>query len=441
MMMSATDAKTLHIFQTTFPDEYKVRFARAPGRVNLIGEHTDYNGLPVLPMAIDREIIIAFSLNPKSFIELVNSADFPPCNFPISGDIPHYEMGEWGNYAKAGAQAIWNWTARHCPEKLPLKGFRGCVGGTIPPGAGLSSSSALIVAVAVALVDVNGINISKPEFADLLAKGERYVGTEGGGMDQAVSIMAEKGKALKIDFFPLRTRPVPLPNSYEIVVANSLVSAKKTGNARSAYNMRVAECKLGLEMLIHDSQIQKAELLRDISTLKDWPNILSSVPDGLLSLTEIAEYTGIAADDLGQKCLQHFTDNMPDSFYPKERCRHVLTEAERVECAADAMERGDAAALGELMNESHASCARDYEISCPELDSLVSLLRSNGAIGARLTGAGFGGCAVALVKSNDVEKLIDGVWKSYYENLDVAPNRDQVIFTCSPVDGAGIIDL
>lgn len=439
MKMSATDdihRTILSDFKSAFPDESVVKFVHAPGRVNLIGEHTDYNGLPVLPMAIDREIIISYSPYSKSFIELINTAEYPPCNFPLSGDIPHYEMGEWGNYVKAGAQALWNWTARHHPEKLPLNGFRGCVGGTIPPGVGLSSSSALVVAIATALVAVNGLNISKPELADLLARGERYVGTEGGGMDQTISIMSEKGKALKIDFFPLRTRPVPLPEGYEIVVANSLVSAKKTGNARLAYNMRVAECKLSLEMFMHDLQIQKAELLRDIYVLKDWPEILAGFPDGPLSLTDIAEYTGKAADDLRQKCLRSFEDDIPDSFYPKERCRHVLTECERVERTVDAMELGDVAVMGALMNESHASCALDYEISCPELDCLVSALRLHGAIGARLTGAGFGGCAVALVKLNDVGKLIDGVWETYYKNIDVSLDRDQVIFACLSVDGA-----
>lgn len=442
----------LNTFRSIFPNESMLQFVRAPGRVNLIGEHTDYNGLPVLPMAINREIVIAFSSDPKPFIELISTAEYLTCNFSMSADIPHYEIGQWGNYAKAGAQAIWQWTAKHQPELLPLKGFRGCLGGTIPPGSGLSSSSALVVAIAVALVAVNDLKIGKLELSDLLAKGERYVGTEGGGMDQTVSIMAEERKALKIDFFPLRTHPVPLPANCVFVVANSMISAQKTGNARLAYNMRVAECKLGMEMLLHDSHLQSktTALLKEFSVIPDWQNILDSLPDGPFSLTEIAAYTGLTLDDLRHKCLQKYEADsitLPGCFYPKERCRHVLTEGERVERAVGAMKRGDIAALGILMNESHNSCALDYQISCPELDYLVSVLRSNGAVGARLTGAGFGGCAVALVKSSDVEMLINGVWNAYYKTylsergINTPTDRDQVLFVCSPVNGAGIVSL
>jgi galactokinase len=134
-------------------------------------------------------------------------------------------------------------------------------------------------------------------------------------------------------------------------------------------------------------------------------------------------------------------------FQPKKRCRHVLTEGARVEKAADASERGDAVALGALMDESHASCAGDYEISCPELDELVSILRKHGALGARLTGAGFGGCTVALVHASNAALLMDGVWRDYYQGYlpgrgtKAASNRETVLFACSPNEGAGIVKL
>lgn len=427
-----------------------VEFVRAPGRVNIIGEHTDYNGLPVLPMAIDREIVIAYEPLSNAEVALANAdSDYPPLRFELSGDIEPYETGHWGNYVKAAAQAIYLWAAEHSPGSLPLFGLRGTVAGTIPPRSGLSSSSALAVAAACAFVAVNRLDIGRAELAELMARAERYVGTEGGGMDQAVSIMAERGAAIKIDFFPLRARTVKLPKGYAIAVANSLVSANKTGEARSAYNTRVAECKLGLELLKSHARkrypgVESAVLLRDFAqTVPEWRSMLDHLPGKPVTVDAAAGLLGISTDDLARKCLSR-RDGTPlpvpeAGFQPKRRCRHVLSEGERVELVAAAMERGDAAALGRLMDESHASCAEDYEISCPELDDLVGVMRRNGALGARLTGAGFGGCAVALVKSSEVEQFLDGVWRGYYRQSVV--QRDEVLFACHAVAGAGPIAL
>ena len=444
----------LDVFKSALPGCTTVEFVRAPGRVNIIGEHTDYNGLPVLPMALDREIVIALAPHRGPEIQLVNTdPSHPPVRFAMSNQIPAYETGHWGNYAKAAAQAIWQYASVNCPDSAPLVGFAGCLGGSIPPGSGLSSSSALVVAVAVALVAVNRIRIGKAELADLLAKGERYVGTEGGGMDQSVSLLAEEGSALKIDFFPLRTRAVKLPDTCAIVVADSMVSANKTGGARLAYNTRVAECKLGLEMLKRSAGsefpgVENASLLRDFAEIvPQWGAALARLPSGPMSLSEIAAFVGAAEDEIAAKCLRRRDGGVlpvPEGgFYPKKRCRHVLSEGNRVEQAAAAMERGDVAVLGRLMDQSHISCADDYEISCPELDRLVDALRECGALGARLTGAGFGGCAVALVRSTDAQSLLDTVWNSCYlgywakRRTEPRAHRDDVLFVCSPASGAG----
>ena len=448
----------LALFASAYPDAANIEFVRAPGRVNIIGEHTDYNGLPVFPMALDREIAIGIAPNLGSIVELGNvDTALPVVKFDLSGQIPPYETGHWGNYAKAAAQAIWEWTSANCSEKLPLCGFRGIVGGSIPPASGLSSSSALVVAIATALVYVNDLPISKPDLADLLAKGERYVGTEGGGMDQAASIMGEEGFAIKIDFFPLRTRAAKVPNGYSIVVANSLVSAKKTGGARLAYNSRVAECKLGLEMLKRNAKdtypvVADAILLRDfMANVPDWSDYLIALPNQPISLSEVAAYVGESEEGLTSKCLTRRDGTIltppAEGFNVKKRCRHVLTEADRVVRAAQAMDNGDAQALGTLMNESHVSCASDYEISCPELEVLVGLLRENGAVGARLTGAGFGGCTVALVKTSDAGKLMDAVWEAYYRTYlpehgtAIPERREDVLFACTPSAGAGVVQF
>ncbi len=442
-------------FTKAFPDVGYVEIVRAPGRVNVIGEHTDYNGLPVMPMALDREIAIAISPTDDSRVELVNILDsYPRVEFDLSADIPPYDTGHWGNYVKAAAQAIWEWAAQNASSALPLRGFVGCAGGTIPAGSGLSSSSALVVAAALALVSVNDLPISSHELADLLAEGERYVGTQGGGMDQAASILSEAGAALKIDFSPLRTRSVMLPENCLLVVANSMVKAEKTGGARVAYNTRVAECRLGLAMLKHDSagRADDAVMLRDIfDRLPDWPELIAGLPDGPMSVADVAARVGEDEKELARTCLRQRDGSLLPSaaagFYPKERCRHVLTEARRVERAAQAAESGDAVALGALMNESHISCARDYEVSCTELDHLVDCLRSAGSLGARLTGAGFGGCTVALVEREKVERLLAEVWERYY--VDYLPTsgiptpecRDEVLFACKAAQGAGLVNI
>ncbi len=443
----------LRKFRRKFPECRQVGVVRAPGRVNIIGEHTDYNGLPVMPMAIDREIVFAFSPVDSPTVEVVAlDPIYPKAVFMLSGSIPKFETGHWGNYIKAAAQATWNWASLNCPDKLPLSGIKGCIGGNIPPGAGLSSSSAVVVASA--LVFGRDLNIDRVELAELLAKGERYVGTEGGGMDQAVSLMGQAGSALKIDFFPLRVRPVSLPGGCLIAVANSMVTASKTGTARIAFNTRVTECRLGLELLKHASshrnpRVSEVALLRDYVSLEpNWLEALDSLPEDPLTVSQVASIVGVAEDELRRRCLTLRDGSLlpepKDGFHPKKRCLHVLTEADRVERAALAAECGDAAALGKLMNESHSSCAENYEISCPELDYLVEVLRQRGALGARLTGAGFGGCAVALVRQEQASDLLDTVWTDYYERflptrgLPTPPKRDQVLFVTKPVDGACI---
>ena len=440
-------------FERTFGVCRDIVFVRAPGRVNIIGEHTDYNGLPVMPMALDREIVIAFVPHEQPVVELVNvDPSYPPVSFDLSSDIPPYETGHWGNYAKAAAQAIWEWAEKHEPNALPLEGICGAVGGSIPPGSGLSSSSALVVAVACALS--RKLRITKPELADLLAYGERYVGTQGGGMDQAVSLLAAKGSALKIDFFPLTARPIKLPENHLFVIANTMVAANKTGGARLVYNTRVAECRLGLEMLKRSAStkydLTDATLLKHfLDRVSDWRDHLDRLPNDPISLADAAEYTGLSEDELARKCLIQrdgtLLDTPKEGFFPKKRCRHVLSEACRVENAAKASEAGDAVALGVLMNESHSSCALDYEVSCPELDEMVSIMRRHGALGARLTGAGFGGCAVALVSAANAQSLTDGIWHDYYcsylptRGIPTPSDPNSVLFTCSPSEGAGII--
>jgi N-acetylgalactosamine kinase len=432
-----------------FGEGEHIRIARAPGRVNIIGEHTDYNGLPVLPTAIDREIVIAYESSDSHDIRLVNiDPSFGERGFDASDAIDPYEAGDWGNYAKAAAQALWVWAGEHAPALLPLRGFSGCVGGSIPAGSGLSSSSAMVVAIAVALVDVNRLPIVPEELASVLARGEQYVGTQGGGMDQAASLLSKPGCAIRIDFGPLRAVAVPVPEDCVFLIANSMVRAEKAGAARVAYNTRVAECRLGVQMLKKLArreypEVEQARLLGDVMrSVPEWQGLVESLPVGALTLGQVSEHAGIPEDILRDECLR-----LPDElgvFEVKKRCRHVFTEAERVGQAEEALRRGDIVALGRLLDASHESCARDYEVSCPELDELVATLRRHGALGARLTGAGFGGCAVAVVERASAEHIVSAVWQDYHQryarNLGASTEsrRDEVIFACVPSTGAGV---
>ena len=197
-----------------------------PGRVNLIGEHTDYNGLPVLPVSIPHSIKAYVSVRNDNLIKIVNiNHDYDETSFELSSDINPSTQGHWENYVKAAVQAICKRNGNnHC-------GMNVLFDGDIPKSAGLSSSSALVIASALSFLAVNRITIGNLELAEMMAEGEKYVGTQGGGMDQAISIFGKANNAVKIDFFPLRINNVPFPEGYSIVVAHSLILASKAKDA------------------------------------------------------------------------------------------------------------------------------------------------------------------------------------------------------------------
>jgi N-acetylgalactosamine kinase len=439
-----------------FPVGAEVHIARAPGRVNIIGEHTDYNGLPVLPTAIDREIAFAFAVSESPEVVLTNAdGRYGDRSFAISERIEPFAAGDWGNYAKAAAQALWNWASEHSPATLPLRGVRACVGGNIPAASGLSSSSAMVVASAFAIVHANNLHIGRAELAALLARAERYVGTEGGGMDQAASILSEPGCVLRIDFDPLRTQPVPVPDKCVFVICNSMVHADKAGGARLAYNTRVAECRIGVQMLKTVARgrypsVDDAVLLGDVMRIvPEWPSLLGELPVGGVSVSEAARFCDMSEGELRERCLKlrdgSLLDEPASGFQVAKRCRHVLTEARRVDLAADAIRANRLDDLGRHMDDSHESCAVDYEVSCEELDELVRLMRHHGALGARLTGAGFGGCAVGVILAPGAEALLEGVLRDYYggyladRGIGPVDDTSSVAFKCVVSAGAGVI--
>ncbi len=209
---------------------------RAPGRVNLIGEHIDYCGLPVFPMAIGHAVRMTSQPRANREIRITNrDPRFTPAVFTVSDSIPQAPAGDWSNYVRAAAQAL-------AQRFADLRGVDVAVESDLPIAAGLSSSSALLVATALAILHANEVSIPSLELMELLARGERYVGTAGGGMDQAIILGAQAGCASRIDFHPLRLTPTAVPTGWQFIVAQSLVRAEKSGAALAAYNERPRQC-------------------------------------------------------------------------------------------------------------------------------------------------------------------------------------------------------
>ncbi len=394
--------------------------ARAPGRVNLIGEHTDYNGLPVLPMAIDRAVWVAARARDDGRVSARNlDATFAACEFTWAPTTPPSAPGHWENYLKAAVRAV----ATHLPSDRST-GVALTVASDLPTAGGLSSSAALVVATSLATLAAHGCDVDRRTLADELAAAERYVGVLSGGMDQAVILLAEAGSALRIDFFPLRTRAVAMPNECSIIVADSLVRAEKSGTARTAYNRRVVECRLACQALAAELRVP-LERLGDLVPVADGRPLASFVdalaarlPDRAMSLPEIAVASGLPLDAVTALVCDpsgHRLDVGEDpTFRPFARARHVLHEADRVEAAVRALTAADLAGLGRLMHASHASCRDDYRISVPALDALVAVAEDAGALGARMTGAGFGGAVVVLTTSDDAPAVLAALDERFY---------------------------
>src|SRR6184192_3942402 len=402
--MTSTDlaAAFAHAFGAPPSSAGPVHVVRAPGRVNLIGEHIDYCGLPVFPMALRQSVRIAFQPRSERETRLVNrDSRFAPSAFVMSESIPPAPAGDWGNYARAAAQAL--------AERFPdLRGVDALVDSDLPIAAGLSSSSALVVAMALALMHANGVTVPSLELMELLGRGERYVGTAGGGMDQAIILGARAGCASRIDFHPLRLTPTAVPADWQFIVAWSLVHAEKSGAAQQAYNERTRQSDEARRLVA--ARLGQRE---DIS----YPDLLAAAPVAALLETAASTLSGVLA----------------------RRFRHVVTEAARVWQAETAMAAGDLAAFGRLLDASHHSLRDDYEVSHPELDRLVELAREAGAVGARLTGAGFGGSIVALCRATRAPAVVGALRERFYAPRGAAADVARHMFTAEPSDGAEVL--
>lgn len=379
--------------------------AHAPGRVNLIGEHIDYCGLPVLPMAIQRRVSLLFRPREDDTVCLAGSHPaFGPREFRIGPEIEPFPAGDWGNYPKVAARTV----ARGYGVR---RGLDGLVLSDLPVAAGLSSSSALIVACALALLEANGIRAEPLTLAERLAKGERYVGLEGGGMDPAICLGARPGMAAHIEFNPLRLAPIPIPAEWGFVVCHSLARAEKSGRAQEVYNQRTRECREGLAVVGTRLGVGGRGLSYQ-RLLAEWgPEELAEVGDAALS------------DPL------------------RRRFHHVVSEAARVEAARQALGVEHLEVFGRLLDASHRSLRDDYEVSTSALDELVRIARGAGAAGARLTGAGLGGCALAVCRRREAPSVVEALAERFYAHRSPREDLDKLLFEAVPSGPAAVVAL
>ncbi len=366
--------------------------ARAPGRVNLLGEHVDYNEGLVLPAAIDRAVYIAAAPNDTDHVTLIaqdlgERVTFSLENLKATIDIQGQPLPGWARYPAGVAWALQE-------ASLRTVGMQAVFTSDVPIGAGLSSSAAVEVGFAVAWQALGGWDLERLQIAQLCQRAENaYVGMSCGLMDQFASACGEEGHALCFDTRSLEWEVAPLPTGSALVVADSGVRRSLTS---SAYNQRRAACERAVEEL--------RKFMPNIHSLRDVPP------------TEYAAYSPYLSSDEVRK-----------------RGEHIVKEIARVQSALSALQRQDKRAFGALMYAGHNSLRYLYEVSTPELDTLVELARElPGTIGARLTGAGFGGCTINLVEADQAQAFMAALKERYTQ----ATGKEAQIYLCKASQGA-----
>jgi galactokinase len=362
------------------------RLYRAPGRVNLIGEHTDYNDGFVLPAALEQCTWIAAAARPERRLRVRSLRAGETREFDLDDPAPTPRR-DWSDYIRGVAVAL----AR---DGCRLTGADLVIDSDVPVGGGLSSSAALEVSTGFALLDLAGIAVDRTRLARCCQRAENeFVGMRCGVMDQFTSCYGAVDCALLIDCRSLERRLAPIDASVRLVICNSMVRHALAG---SEYNRRREQCEEGVARLSATRPGIRA--LRDVK------------------LDDLARHGALLSDVV------------------LRRCRHVVTEDDRVLRAVAALDAGEVAAFGRLMYESHASMRDDYEISCREIDALVELARGiDGVLGARMTGGGFGGCTINLVRAEAVERFAAEVVRGYRAATGIAAQ----LLVCRPGPGAG----
>jgi len=361
---------------------------RAPGRVNLIGEHTDYNDGFVMPVALNRYTYVAVGPRPDRRLRVYSENLGEMCDLDLDQIRPG-KSGHWSDYVRGVAGVFES-------SRQQLRGADLAVISEVPLGSGLSSSAALEVATAWALLGNSEIEADRTPVAQMCQKAEHlYAETMCGIMDQFISCHGRAGHALMLDCRSLHFEFLPIPSHVRLMVCNTMVRHE---HASSGYNTRRRECEEGLRTL--------AAVLPGIHALRD-----------------------VSRDELDKH-----RDRLNPVIY--KRVRHVVTENDRVKKAANALKVGDLAAFGQLMADSHHSLRDDYQVTTPELDLMVELASGlEGVYGARMTGGGFGGCTINLVDGAHAERVQQRLEQNYEARTGLKP----AILVCEASDGAGAV--
>jgi len=467
------------ILESRFKEIYNDKpsfYFRAPGRVNLIGEHVDYSGYPVLPFALQQDTIVAVSIKKNEDsneqqqpaiinIHNVNNEKYTPkLNISIS-DI-EIDMGNhhWTNYVLAALKGVKNISQND--STVSLKSLNLLYYGNVPTGSGVSSSSALVCVSTLAFSFINNLIFTKEELADLSIKSERFVGIESGGMDQTISYLGEINTAKLIEFQPLKTYDVILPKNVSFVICNSLVESNKVITGGIYYNLRVVECRLAAVLLAFSLGLkwETVKRLKDVQyqsnlsleqLIEKTQEILHKSP---YTRQEVADLLEISLDQLEKRYFPKGITVAAQSFELYKRATHVFSETLRVyqfsnQCkgallngttttSSSSSSSNVQMELGTLMNSSHTSCSSMFECSCPELDELTTICRESGALGSRLTGAGWGGCTISLVPNSKIDAFLQNVNEKYYSKIidkSKIPLDSSHIIISSPSKGASII--
>lgn len=357
-----------------------------PGRVVIIGDHIDYHNLPVLAMAIQRKISIACRARGDRQLRAISAGEYGCRHFLLEPDLPPGPAGDWANYLKAAAnstQKRWKVT----------RGIDMAVTSDLPPAAGLSSSSALVAGSMIALLRANEIYPTIDELMEILPEAEQFVGTRGGGMDHAVVLASRPGCGLLVGFSPLELSSIPIPPGWSFIVAHSLTKAEKSGAARLEYNARRTAGVRAIEKL------------------------------------GLGSYRCALAAPLRDSAGRGLSDEEFRAF------RHVVGEGSAVQKAIAALCNNDATLFGQLLLASHASLRDQLRVSCPALDQIVEIAVDAGALGARVTGAGFGGCAIVFCKAVDREQVCERLTERYYSKFNDFDRQNHLIIA-EPSAGA-----
>ena len=497
-------------FCAEFSDSAEVFVARSTGRINLMGMHVDHRGGYVNPIAI-KDVFFVVQPRGDDQVRMCNAdrALFPSSSFRISRELPsrkiedwdawtHQQLavrrklgtdGHWSNYVRAAVLYLQHVHTRADGSFEPvLSGMNMAVKGTVPIAAGLSSSSAMVVDAMEACARVNALSIEPLQMVEMCRLAEWYVGTRGGGGDHAAIKCGRKGHVLRVGSFPFSVDLAPFPEGFSVVLANSLVEARKQEGARDLYNERVASYELGLRMLrrSHPKLAPRMQHLRDVNprTLgvseADIYRIIRSLPE---SCTR-AQVLAALPDEREQVERVFRTHAEPARGYRiRQVCAYGIAECIRSDTAGQMLRRGDVQGFGELINIGHegdrvtrltggqrvpndnglpdarvdalvadaesgeaqrVERARlwrqpgGYDVSTPEQDTLVDVARGvPGVAGARLVGAGLGGSVIILVAERQADAVIAALAREYYEPRGL-PLKAEVV---KPVDGSGILDL